>query len=306
MGESKRKRTALLAAPCRCMSNLPAGQCCFDGVRWHKKPSDLVLRELGTVGAVDGCYMADLRNCSGKLSREHLVSESVLEVIQHEGAISASGLPWQSPGATQLFGLNDLVAKCLCEKHNSALSPIDTAARNFFFAVKSCAWNEKPPGLRYVVSGHDVERWLLKTLKAMAVSKNLSRDGARLSGKFRGDFDLIRFLESPTSWPATTGMYCTMNAGHRILSGVEFQLTPFSSEESDEIGGLWANIQGIRFIMMIEPIDLNRNPDLRSARYRPSKINFDVGRARNTITLCWEDGNTHPTVDLLFERVVPS
>ena len=59
----------------------------------------------------------------------------------------------------------------------------DDAAKYFFASLK--LYLETDAGLRHaLVSGHDIERWLLKTAKAVAVSKNFARGRERLSGAF--------------------------------------------------------------------------------------------------------------------------
>jgi hypothetical protein len=98
---------------------------------------------------------------------------------------------------------------------NSALHPLDDTAQYFFASLKS--YLERDDGMRHaLVSGHDVERWLLKTAKAAAVSKNLARGRTPLSGAFSRDSALLDMLDDPRHWPEGAGLYCTMNAGDRI------------------------------------------------------------------------------------------
>jgi hypothetical protein len=54
----------------------------------------------------------------------------------------------------------------------------------------------------YLFSGHDIEGWLLKTLKAMAVSGNLARGRVKLPGTFERDIDVIELLDRPDAWPS--------------------------------------------------------------------------------------------------------
>jgi hypothetical protein len=80
----------------------------------------------------------------------------------------------------------NLTANCLCAKHNSALHPLDDAAKFFFASLRS--YLEVDAGSRHaIVSGHDVERWLLKTAKAAAVAKNLAMGREPLSRAFSRD-----------------------------------------------------------------------------------------------------------------------
>jgi hypothetical protein len=131
------------------------------------------LRALPPMSAVERCYMKELGSCDGKISREHLVSESILLLLKADGDFSVFGLLWLADGEMKIMSPKSLTANCLCQKHNSALSPLDSAALYFFTALKSCLDRTAQFG-RYIVSGHDIERWLLKTAKALAASKNLA------------------------------------------------------------------------------------------------------------------------------------
>jgi hypothetical protein len=55
-----------------------------------------------------------------------------------------------------------------CRRHNSLLSPIDTAGARLFEAIQKCGTTDTGPGLLFLLSGHDVERWMLRSLTAGA------------------------------------------------------------------------------------------------------------------------------------------
>ena len=99
-----------------------------------------------------------------------------MRVLMAGGDFSISGLPWLEAGEERILAPQNLTANCLCVKHNSALHPLDDAAQYFFASLKS--YLELGAGSRHaIISGHDIERWLLKTAKAAAVSKNRICDG---------------------------------------------------------------------------------------------------------------------------------
>ncbi len=178
MGESKRRREAVLKGPCPCGSGMPASLCCFNGHDWHKPPVVLGLKTLPPAGRVEKCYMRELGSCVPPISGEHIISDSVCRVLKGEGEFSISGVPWLEAGEEKIMAPPK--ANCLCTKHNSALSPLDAAAHYFFASLKS--YLEHDAGSRHaIISGHDLERWLLKTAKAAAVSRNLARGREPLS-----------------------------------------------------------------------------------------------------------------------------
>ena len=221
MGEAKIKQQRLNTSSCRCRSNRPAATCCFDGFRWQKPAAQLNLGTLPAGASLERCYMRELASCEAPISGEHLISESVIEVLRGDGDFTVSGLPWLEAGEIEKLAPKNLTANCLCTKHNSALSPIDNAAALFFSALRECMEAKTAPN-PYLLSGHDVERWLLKTLKAMAVSGNLARGREKLPGAFQRDIDIIRMLDDHLAWPEASGLYFIMPSGSRMMNHTRF------------------------------------------------------------------------------------
>jgi hypothetical protein len=305
MGEAGRRRLKIENGPCTCQSGKPARGCCFDGTHWHKAPARLGLRALPECSVVEKCYMKELGSCDGGISSEHLISLSIILLLKADGDFSISGLPWIPEGETKIIGPGSLTANCLCAKHNSSLSPLDTAALRLFSALRSCLGREAR-GLHFIVSGHDIERWLLKTLKALAASSNLSRDRERLSGAFSTDVEVLNMLDDPRHWPDGAGLYCVMSAGNVTENHNRFQLAPLTNPHGD-LSGLVANIMGLDFILMLEPPIMSQSPALANAKFRPGQIVVTYPAATNWLTISWEDGsrggNTE-TLSLKFLREV--
>jgi hypothetical protein len=303
MGEARRRSAALENGPCPCGSSRPGNQCCYNGREWYKPAAVLGLRALPRISAVDRCYMKELGSCDGKISGEHLVSQSVMLLLKADGDFSISGLPWLADGEMRIMSPKTLTANCLCQKHNNSLSPLDSAALYFFTALKSGLDRSTQSG-RYIVSGHDVERWLLKTAKALAASKNLARGRERLSGAFASDVQVLDMLDGPTDWPDGAGLYCVMSPGALTENHNRFQLQPYTNQ-AGEISGLGVNIMGVRFILMLEPLDLDLNPNLKDAKYRPGQICVSYPSSTSWIIISWDDGRQHKdTLSLKFLREV--
>jgi hypothetical protein len=300
VGEAKRKKEAVLNGPCPCGSAKSARLCCFNGRDWHKPPAVLGLKSLPPASTVDRCYMKKLGSCVGPISSEHIISESVCRVLMADGDFSISGLPWLEAGEEKIIA--PLTAKCLCVKHNNALHRLDDAAQYFFASLKS--YFEMDAGLRHaIVSGHDIERWLLKTAKAAAVSKNLARGRERLSGAFSRDDKILDMLDDPQQWPEGGGLYCIMNTGDMTMNHPRFQIQPLTNDQ-DDIEALAINILGLRFVLLLEPLDLSKYPFLREAKYRPGRIVISYPSATNWVTMSWDDGKTHEHLTVQFVQAV--
>lgn len=289
MGEAKRKREAVLNGSCPCGSGKVARFCCFNGRDWYKPSAVLGLKALPPTGQVEKCYMKELNSCVPPISGEHIVTNSVCRVLMGDGEFSISGVPWLEAGEVKI--IPPIEAKCLCTKHNSSLSQLDDAAHYFFASLK--LYLKDDLGSRHaIISGHDLERWFLKTAKAAAVSRNLARGRERLSGACTRDAALWDMVDDPRHWPDGAGLYCIMNTGDMTENTPRFQLQPLTNNQG-EIEALAINVMGFRFVLLLEVLDVNRYPFLESARYRPGRILISYPASTNWLTLSWDDGKVH-------------
>jgi hypothetical protein len=250
--------------------------------------------------------MKELRACGGGLSGEHLISESVIRLLAGDGEFTISGTPWLAEGESKAIGPKSLTANCLCERHNGSLHPLDDAALFFFRSLKA-ALEGDVKSTDYLVSGHDIERWLLKTLKAMAASGNLAAGRQRLVGEFATDIRLLDMLGNVQSWPRSTGLYCVMRAGDLTYNHNRFQIAPLTNLRG-EINGLWTNIVGLSFVLLLEPALLPTIPELAGAVFRPGKVIIRHPPSIHQVILSWDDGKRHrEELSLaLVRRVKPS
>jgi hypothetical protein len=154
-----------------------------------------------------------------------------------------------------------------------------------------------------LLSGHDIERWLLKTLKAMAVSGNLARGREKLPGAFERDIDVIKMLDDHLAWPDASGLYFIMPSGSRMMNN-RFRIQPWFGDAQKEIVGLWASFVGLQFVMMIAAPDVSRSPELKNWLHRPGRIDVSIGPSRRLIELSWDDQRAHDPVVVTFERSI--
>lgn len=299
MGQAKQKRLAA----CRCGSGKPAITCCLKATAWHKAPAALKLHSLSAGNALSKCYMHSLKSCGGKISGEHLISEKIMKVLKGDGDFRIGGVPWLPPGQTRIVGIKSLTANCLCERHNSSLTDLDTAAANFVAALLNLTGGQSSSAtVPTLFSGHDIERWLLKTLKALAVSGNLASNNVRLPGDFATDVDVIKLLDNIATWPLGAGLYFSMAPGARIVNQPRFRIQPFYGSTRQELVGLWTSFIGLEFVMMIAEPDMSRSQQLRNWLYRPSGIEVVFGSSIKKIDLSWDDGIEHSRLKMEFER----
>ncbi|HLK92297.1 MAG TPA: hypothetical protein VKZ18_20550 [Polyangia bacterium] len=121
---------------------------------------------------LEECYARSLGDCDG-ISREHIISESVLKVLP-KGLVVVSAAPDIPAGRKKAIG--ELKWPVLCRKHNRALSDIDKDGAAFFSTISDGVNGRVPAvGTRTSFVGTRLERWLLKV--ACGVCELESRDG---------------------------------------------------------------------------------------------------------------------------------
>lgn len=100
------------------------------------------------------------------MSGEHLFSEVILNLLTGaDGKLVRTGYPWQAEGEFQSLTPSGCKANVLCKRHNNALSPLDSTAGAFLKGIlKTPEFLQKHDLRGIILSGDDLERWILKTL----------------------------------------------------------------------------------------------------------------------------------------------
>jgi hypothetical protein len=295
MGEAKRKRLA----PCRCGSTKASGTCCLTAYGWYKRPEVVRLRATGMLGRHAACYLRATGACCTKISGEHLISETVLNVLA-EKKIEISGLPWQK-GNKKILGFGALTSGCLCRTHNSALSPIDTMGGRFFDAIQKSGTGVSGPAHNFLFSGHDIERWMLRTLAAFAVSNNFAIDGAKIDNEFVERLRLPELLEDTKQWNPPLGMYLIQGVGYTFSWRETLELAPILKRGTEEVVGITTNIQGFQIGVLATDHDIT-GTGLDKAVYRPGRLIFKMEHLTHVIEMCWDDDLPHMDVTITWKR----
>src|SRR5690349_11968009 len=79
------------------------------------------------------CWARALGDCSDDVTKEHLVSAGLWE----GSSVDVIGFAW-CHDTPKTVGINSVVSKILCRKHNNDLSPLDASAKQAFHALKAC------------------------------------------------------------------------------------------------------------------------------------------------------------------------
>ena len=228
------------------------------------------------------CYASVLGGCDS-ISREHVVTRSLFG----DGPVLTSGLrvPPDKP-----IGIDSLVANILCEKHNSALSPLDSEIKALGDAC--LAFLKQPQSLQVKVNGPLIERWLLK----LAI-------GSIASGWIHGmkivpQRDMLEALFGTKQFPQTVGMFGIAGIG-RMISRAEDVSFDFFAGQSAGSMGLVSSVHGL-------PMLLSVCLDAPEQELRAQGIvrDFDVSSAvlrRHPEELMLSSGHESARLSILFD-----
>jgi hypothetical protein len=214
-----------------------------------------------------------------------MISASVLKQLG-EKKLRVTGMPWQEQGEAREIGIGSLVSNCLCDAHNSALSPLDAVAGRFYGSVQECLFSDTPTKRHCLFSGHDVERWLLKTVAGLAAAKSLGANGVQLSGVFEEGIDVAQLLQDPTAWRSPMGMYVLQKLNDLIKRSDELGVAPLTTRQG-EIAGLLTQLHGLTVALLIGQRETIKGSSLAAAPYRLMYLNANKADGLYSIELSW-------------------
>jgi hypothetical protein len=208
------------------------------------------------------CWASGLGDCSEKISREHLVSQSLF--MSEE--ITVQGFPW-CKDTPKKVGLQNLTAKILCRKHNSDLSPIDEAGAAAFDAIRQAKrlgnirqrlrttyWHVE----KFKIDGPALERWFVKTLVNVAFGRE-HRIGSDSTVAGEPSMRLVEIAFGKNKSDGRAGIYQVVHVGQQIQSDDTVSFSPLIKDNSYIAGGLFS-FRGLRFLLFLGSEGLNALP----------------------------------------------
>lgn len=199
------------------------------------------------------CWAASLGGCVDKMSREHLVSQSMWSDL-----VDVHGLPW-CKDAPKRIGIASLTQKMLCRSHNSDLSPVDTAGTTAFGAFGETAdlayrRSKQRPYPRWKrrmfrVDGPLLERWFLKTTINLVIAQDSQLRWALTGERVREvPSELVKAAFGVSMLSKPMGLYSVSTPGERITVRETMEFSPLIHENTGLVGGLFT-FRGHRFLI---------------------------------------------------------
>lgn len=244
-------------------------------------------------------------DCSADLSGEHYISKSLLQAIG--ATVSVSGVPWLPDGEEKEIGINSLTARILCCRHNSALSPLDSAAGAFFEKLQAIEVDLQRSSLSrkhsfVLMSGEALELWMLKLACGLFYSKNAAADGTRLIEWHKVNEEFVREAFFLGQWREECGLCLRPPRGFRMPDPHTISIAPLISLNEDRLVGSAVALTGLEFELIFNPIGASKD-DLSQAGWihRPTELRFEIGTRAHSIALTWPPGTLPNLVRIMHK-----
>lgn len=251
------------------------------------------------------CYARVLNDCSSKLSLEHYVSRTVLDLLGNEHRITNAS--WLLPGQqSKPLATSALGSRVLCKKHNHTLSQLDSQALTFFDALL-WGFSDRPPQQRHrrvTINADLLELWLLKACCGAFASGNLLQHRRSVPRQIPDSW--VKLLFSGAGWQPACGMHI------RQATLQPFRGYAIGSVYVEDVcfgGGL--EFAGVELFVFPVAAAMNRileesSGELRPLIYRPGEIHIESRTRAIDINLEWRAWNPTEGVRYQYAEAEPS
>lgn len=223
------------------------------------------------------CYARASNNCGHTISKEHYISQQVLELWAEDGVISTNMLG-SFAGELSRLKLGDLGANILCKRHNEALSGLDDVGGTFGRFIR----NVTPQLHDAVINGSDLERWFLKIFLGHSV---LFYKQQRSIKSWQPSMALLKTLFDKRPLEKDCGLYgFSVQNVRRPGSGIALNYVS-DKITLDGIGILFV-IEGVPMLFGINPPTIPPNPHIE-AHHHPACFSITENHATRKLFTGW-------------------
>jgi len=287
-----------LSDNCPCGSGLQLKTCCFKKNSWNKTPALIGHHSEKSNFSHDKCYANLTNDCSEKISREHLISEFILNNLGNQKAVKIGGLHWQKEGQVQNISKAGLVSKVLCSKHNEMLSPFDAEMGRLHATIKKYDTSLQTDELDEfsIFCGEDLEKWMLKTTCNYIVSNQIYSGEQKVECKMKEIYVDILFGNKP--FPEGWGLYIDASGDDKIQHHNYLNLSFTVKDDTLRMTKLTLN--GLTIYLLLErPTDSKKG-----IIYRPRAIEMKKCEVKKVMEISWQDKQYNQGVFLTYEKPI--
>jgi len=207
-------------------------------------------------------------------------------VAGQDGKVTRTGYPWQEAGEVHTLTPSSCKANVLCKRHNNALSPVDLAIGRFLKAILNTPDFLRNQDLRVLIlSGDDVERWILKTLCTHTAAVR------RFGGTWVPPLQWLDILWGMKPFPRGCGLYFNQEIGKSSPDSVQLGLRPLTSPGIDGPSGGIVQLCGHHFALaMVAPTPQQTSDSVLVPKYyRPTDLVISHGKSEVVYSFGWAD-----------------
>jgi hypothetical protein len=195
-----------------------------------------------------------------------------------EPTVLVQNLSFQQPDTLEGKGISGLVAKVLCEKHNSALSGFDGAGSTLFAGmdgIDSAAGKTGVPPETFVVNGDHLERWMLKMLCGGLYSGTMPVPGGSMKGMCP-PLEWLNVLFRGAALPPGQGLYLRAGTPNEVFSTEPAILKMAVVVDKDNVViGFRMWVFNFEYQLVLADLPPTLPPLLEHAHYRPTGLVID-------------------------------
>lgn len=291
---------------CPCGSGRPIKNCCLreDGsLRPDRWRSPLSGERTGIKNSK--CYASALSSCSQIDSGEHYISEGILKLLGDGETVEIEGLSWQDEGEVREYPTGALNANVLCKRHNEGLSGLDSAGIDFFRTLLDInrdfsSGTSNPTGKVYLFNGHDVERWMLKTLCGIVSSGNAESKKGKITN-WTPPERWLSILYHDAPFPSGWGLYSIDRIGERRAADNRFSFAPLTNERWNVYGAV-IRMNSRRFILSMKDPPSREAPLLKDGVYRPAEFVIENKEMMRVVVIGWSDKGDDKSVKSWYDK----
>jgi len=288
--------------PCPCGSGRLPSNCHVDIAvgGWVLPPYGPLLTDSRTGIACEGCYASSTSDCRPPLTKEHWLSEGVLRAAGDGEPLRLLGLSWAQSQEISLHPPS-LVSYILCDRHNNALSRLDSTAKVVFSALRryqqDLVKQSDPHGNEFLLaSGEELARWVLKTLWGATAAKVIAVDGRPISRLHRAaDPEILaEYLFRGGVLPSGWGLHVVGRPGAPFSAEAEATIRMQRDTEGHLVFGT-ADMGVVSFGFSLNTLQAGSGQVIRR---QPSGVYLvDEGRStQKVVALAWDDRPEEPCV----------
>lgn len=243
------------------------------------------------------CYAQGSQDCSDKISREHWISRDILEQLSAGGRVRIAGPKWLE-GEERDLTPKALGANVLCQRHNTAASPLDNVAGAFFRTLAEYIQRHEDEtdtaasdSTVALFSGPHLELYLLKVLLGgVAAGDLMNHDTGQPFMAVRADSQdllsevLFRGKPLPEGWGLWLGD-AEPPEGRGPEGLVHLQALPGPGGDAQHLR--------IQFHMVSLWLSLGERSDHVRQRYRPGGVVLDHPdwQVQRLLGIAWPSGS---------------